>query len=134
MFTKPLQQFQYLLMEAVYASDVNFHIVAPNLSISATTWRPCELSHPAFLAEVSKALQAYYRYKGNSWLLIDEATPFDFGMQMAYRSVDENGVTQISEVEKEGCINDLWFQKRDESTLDQSTFFQNSIKTSQLHA
>ena len=98
-------------MEAVYASDVNVHIVAPNLRISAATWWPCEFSHPAFLAEVSKAFQAYYRYKGNSWLLIDEATPFDFGMQMAYRSVDENGVTQISEVEKEGRIDDLWFQK-----------------------
>ena len=79
---KPLQQFLYLVSEAAYAQNLYFHIVAPNLRISALTWRPCENSYPAFLAEISKAVQAYTGYQGNSQLLADDATAFDFGMQM----------------------------------------------------
>ena len=71
--------------------------MAPNLRISAISWRPCETSYPAFLAEVSKGLQAYTTYKGNSQLLNDEATEFDFGMQMAHMSLDENGIRQATD-------------------------------------
>ena len=45
-------------------------------------------------------------------------------MQIANRSIDDTGVTQISdptEAEKEGLIDNLWFAKRDESTLDEKT-------------
>ena len=55
---RALQQFLYLVLEAAYARDLHFYIVAPILRISVTTWRPCEASYPAFLAEVSKTIQA----------------------------------------------------------------------------
>ena len=45
-------------------------------------------------------------------------------MQMAHRSIEENGVTQISDppqVEKEGLIDNLWYEKKDESTFDEKT-------------
>ena len=121
---KPLQQFLYLVSEAAYAQNLYFHIVAPNLRISALTWRPCENSYPAFLAEISKAVQAYTGYQGNSQLLADDATAFDFGMQMAHRTFDENGVRQVkkpNEKEKSNMIDNGWFEKRDESTLDEKT-------------
>ena len=56
---RPLQQFLYLVLEAAYEKDLRFYIVAPNLKVRATTWRSCEASYPALLAEVSKTLQAY---------------------------------------------------------------------------
>ena len=71
---RALQQFLYLVLEASYGRDLQFYIVAPNLRINVTTWRPCEASYPAFLAERSKALQGYTGYRGNSQLLADEAT------------------------------------------------------------
>ena len=58
-----VQQFLYLVTEAAYARELSFYIVAPNLRINATTWGQCEASYPAFLAEVSKALQAYTGYR-----------------------------------------------------------------------
>ena len=54
---RALQQFLYLVLGAYYAWDLPFYIVAPNLRINVTTWRPCEASYPAFLGEISKALQ-----------------------------------------------------------------------------
>ena len=92
---RPIPQFLYLVLEAAYARDLNFYIVAPNLRVNVTTWRPYEASNPAFLAEVSKAPQAYTGYKGNSQLLVDEATAYDYGKQMAHRSLDEQGVRQV---------------------------------------
>ena len=101
---------------------MSFYIVVPNLRVSATTWGPCEVSYPAFLAEVSKALQAYTGYKGNTHLLIDEATAYDCGMQMAHRSLDEQGERQVNdpnEQERENLIDNLWYERRDDSTLDE---------------
>ena len=65
-FTKTHTTILVLVLKAAYARDLNFYIVAPNLRINVTTWRPCEASYPSYLAEVSKAL----RNKGNlnSWL------------------------------------------------------------------
>ena len=121
---RPIQQFLYLVLEAAYARDLNFYLVAPNLRISATTWRPCEASYLAFLEEVSKALQAYTGYKGNSEHLIDEATAYDYGMQMAHRSLDEMGVRQVlgpNGHERENLVDNLGYELRDESTLDGKT-------------
>ena len=93
---------------------------------------------PTVLAEVSKALQAYSGYKGNCQLLIDEATAFDFRMQIALRSIDENGVTQISdptEAEKEGIVDNLWYKKRDESTcgfLATDTQFDRNVEANHV--
>ena len=45
-------------------------------------------------------------------------------MQIANRSIDDTGVTQISdptEAEKDSLNDNLWFAKRDESTLDEKT-------------
>ena len=76
------------------------------------------------LAEISKDLQAYTGYEGYSQLLADEATAFDFEMQMAHRTFDKNGVRQVkepNEKEKTKSIDNLWFEKRDESTRDEKT-------------
>ena len=121
---RALQQFLYLVLEAAYARDLHFYIVAPNLRISVTTWRPCEASYPAFLAKVSKAIQAFTGYRGNSQLIVDEATAYDYGMQMSIRSLDENGVRKVlepNENERKHLIDVLWFERRDESTLDEKT-------------
>ena len=92
--------------------------------MSATTWRPGENSYSALLAEISKALQACTGYEGNSQLLADDATAFDFGMQMAHRTFDENGVRRVkepNEKERANMIDNGWFERRDESTLDERT-------------
>ena len=80
---KQLQQFLYLVTEAAHARGLRFFIIAPNLRKSAMTWRPCETSYSAFLAEISKAVQAHTGPQGNTQLLPDGATAFDFGMQIA---------------------------------------------------
>ena len=121
---KPLQQLLYLVSEASYSQNLSFYIIAPNLRVSATTWRPGENSYSAFLAEISKALQACTGYEGNFQLLADDATAFDFGMQMAHRSFDENGVRRVkepNEKERANMIDNGWFERRDESTLDERT-------------
>ena len=121
---RALQQFLYLVMEASYARDLHFYIVAPNLRINVTTWRPCEASYPAFFADISKAVQGNTGYEGNSQLLVDEATAYDYGMQMSIRSLDENGVRKVfdpNESERKHLIDNLWFERRDESTLDEKT-------------
>ena len=112
-------------MEAAYARQLHLYVVAPNLRINMTTWRPCEASYPVFLAEVSKALQAYTGFRGNSQLLIDEATAFDYGMQMGNRSLDQLGVRKVSdplERERTHLVDNLWYERRDESTLDEKTY------------
>ena len=91
---QPLQQLLYLLSEAAHAQNLHFYIVAPNLRVSAMTWPPCENSYSALLTEISMALQACTGYQGNSQLTADDATAFDYGMQMAQRTFDENGVRQ----------------------------------------
>ena len=45
---KPLQQLLYLVSEASYSQNLSFYIIAPNLRVSATTWRPGENSYSAF--------------------------------------------------------------------------------------
>ena len=117
-----LQKFLYLVLEASYARDLHSYIVAPNLRINVTTWRPCEASYPAFWADISKAIQGYTGYEGNSQLIVDEATAYDYGMQMSIRSLDENGVRKVfdpNESERKHLIDNLWFERRDESTLDE---------------
>ena len=121
---RALQQFLYLVLEASYARDLHFYIVAPNLRINVTTWCPCEASYPAFLADMAKAIQGYTGYEGNSQLIVDEATAYDYGMQMSIRSLDENGVRKVfdpNESERKHLIDNLWFERRDESTLDEKT-------------
>ena len=121
---RPLQQFLYLVTEAAYARELSCYKVAPILRINLATWRPCEASYPAFLAEVSKALQAYTGYQGNSQMLADEATAFDHGMEMARRSLDELGgrkVNDPNEKERDRLVDNLWFEYREESTLDEKT-------------
>ena len=120
----PLQQLLYLLSEAAHAQNLQFYIVAPNLRVSAMTWRPCENSYSALLAEISKVLQAYTGYQGNSQLTADDATAFDFGMQMAHRTFDNNGMPHNrdpNEHERANMIDNIWFEKRDGSTLDEKT-------------
>ena len=121
---RALQQFLYLVLETSYARDLHFYFVAPNLRINVTTSRPCEASYPAFLAEISKAVQGYTVYRGNSQLLVDEATAYDYGMQMSPRSLDENGVCQVNdpnEQERKHLVDNLWCERKDESSLDDKT-------------
>ena len=73
---------------------------------------------------MSKALLAYTGYKGNSLLLIDEDTAYDFGMQMAHKSMDEQGVRQIDdpiEEERNNLVDNLWYERRVEATGDEKT-------------
>ena len=45
-------------------------------------------------------------------------------MQMAHRSLDETGIRQVSDlapVQKENMLDILWYERRDESTLDEKT-------------
>ena len=112
------------MLEASYARDLHFYIVAPNLRINVTTWRPSEASYSAFLAERSKALQGYTGYQGNSQLIVDEATAYDYGMPMSIRSLDENGVRKVNdpnENERKHLVDNLWYEKRDESTINDKT-------------
>ena len=121
---RPIQQFLYLVLEAAYARDLNFYIVAPNLRINVTKWRPCEAPYPAYLTEVSNALHGYTGYKEISQLLVDEATAYDYGMQMSHRSLDDQGVGQVNdpnEKERKHLVKNLWYERRDESTLDEKT-------------
>ena len=122
---RALHPFLYLVLEASYPRGLHFNIVAPNLRINVTTWRPCEAPYPAFLAEMSKALEGYTGYRGNSQLLVDEATTYDYGMQMSSISLDENGVRQVNdpnEQERKHLVDNLWYEQRDESTLDDKTY------------
>ena len=65
------------------------------------TWRPREASYPAILAEISIAVQSYTGYRGNSQFLVDEATAYDYGMQMSSRSLNEKSVRQINDPNEE---------------------------------
>ena len=121
-----MQKFLYLVVGASDAKDLHFYIIAPNLRINATTWRPCEASFPVYIAEISEALQGYTGYAGNSQLLIDEATAYDYGMQMSCRSLDEQGVRKVNEhihneQKREHLVDNLWYELRDESTSDDKT-------------
>ena len=103
---------------------MHFYIVASNLRIKEAKWHPCEASYPAYLAETSKALQGYTGYAGNSQLLVDEATAYDYGMQMSCRSLNEQGLRQVNdpnEREREHLVDNLWYERRDGSTLDDKT-------------
>ena len=80
--------------------------------------------NPAFLAEVSKAVQGFTGNRGNSQLLVDEATAYDYEMQMSIRSLDENGIRKVNdpnENERKHLVDNLWYERRDESTLDDKT-------------
>ena len=121
---RAIQQFLYLVLKASYAKDLRVYIVAPNLRINEATWRTCEASYPACLAEISKALQGYTGYAGNSQLLVDEATAYEYGMQMSSRYLKEHGIRQENdpyETDREHLVDNLWYQRRDESTLDDKT-------------
>ena len=112
------------MLEASYARDLHFYIVGPNLRINEATWRPCEASYPAYLVEVSKALQGYTGYAENSQFLVDEATAYGYGMQMSCRSLNGQCVRQVNdpnEQEREHLVDNLWYERRDESTLDDKT-------------
>ena len=109
---------------SIFARDLHFYIVAPSLRINVTTWRPCEASYPAFLAEVSKAVQEYTGYRRNSQLMVDEATAYDYRMQLSIKSLDDNGVRKVNdpnENERKHLVVNLWYERRDESTLDDKT-------------
>ena len=70
------------------------------------------------------AVQGYTGYRRNSQLLVDEATAYDNGMQISSRSLDENGVRQVNypnEQERKHLVDILWYERRDESTLDDKT-------------
>ena len=54
-------------------------------------------------------------------MLVDEATAFDFEMQMANQSFDGIGVGDVSdstEAENENMLDNLWYERRD-GTLDE---------------
>ena len=119
------------MTEAAFAHGPCCHIVAPNVRVSATTWRSCETSFSAFLAEVSRALHTYTVYKENLPLLIDDVTAFDFVMQMAHQSFEEECVRKstISQmVEKEKMVDNQWYERRDKTLRYEKTHEANFHK------
>ena len=57
-------------------------------------------------------------------MVVDEATAFDFGMQMADRTWDENRVHQVSDqtpAVKEIMLDNLLYERIDDCTLDEKT-------------
>ena len=57
-------------------------------------------------------------------MVVDEATAFDYGMEMARRSLNERGdriVNDPNESERNNLVDNLWFERRDESTIDEKT-------------
>ena len=57
-------------------------------------------------------------------MLVNEATAFNFGMLMAHRCFDENGVRHVSDTtaaEEENMLDNIWYERRDDSTLDEKT-------------
>ena len=59
-----------------------------------------------------------------SQMLADEATAFDHGMEMARRTLDEQGGRRVNDPnkrERDRLVDNLWFEYRDESTLDGKT-------------
>ena len=83
----------------------------PQISVQvrdAAARRPIHFA--LFLPEKLKTLQADTGYKGNSRMLVDEYTAFDFGMQKVHISLGENGVRQDSDltpVEKGNMLDNL---------------------------
>ena len=70
-------------------------------------------------------------------MLADEARAFDYGMEMARRSLDEQGgrrVNDPNERERDRLVDNLWFEYRDELTLDEKThdpkFYKDRIRLS----
>ena len=62
-------------------------------------------------------------------MLADEATGFDHGMEMARRSLDEQSrVNDPNERERDRLVDNLWFEYRDESTLDEKTHYPKFYK------
>ena len=50
--------------------------------------------------------------------------PKDYGMQMSFRTLDDNGVRQVNdpnEQERKHLVDNLWYEQRDEATLDDKT-------------
>ena len=67
-------------------------------------------------------------------MLADEETAFDHGMEMGRRSLDQRGghrVNDPNERERDRLVDNLWFEYRDESTLDEKThdpkFYKNLV-------
>ena len=68
---------------------------------------------PGFIAEISKFLQAW-NTRGSMQLTFDDATAFDYGMEMAKETFDTRGnrkLREIIEEERDAMKSDIWFEK-----------------------
>ena len=70
---------------------------------------------------MSEALQAYTGYKGNSQPLIDEVTAHDSGIQITHRSQGTCQVNDPNELQRKNLVDNLWYERKDNSTLDEKT-------------
>ncbi|MEL6141197.1 MAG: SDR family NAD(P)-dependent oxidoreductase, partial [Bacteroidota bacterium] len=74
--------------------------------------RPCELSYPAVVADISKYCQTWF--EGNSALTVCDATCFDFGMEAAQETFGLDGRAILREPschERRSMIGNIWFEK-----------------------
>ena len=95
-----MQQFAYAISVVAYNKGTEFAIVGANIRIDKLSLRPCELSHPALIAEISKFLQAW-NTQGSMQLTFDDTTAIDYGMGMAKGTFDTTGNRKLREITDE---------------------------------
>ena len=104
-----LQQFAYAISVVAYNKGIEFAIVGANIRVDELSLQPCELSYPALIAEISKLLQAWTK-RGSMQLTFDDATAFDYGMEMAKKTFDTRGnrkLREITEEERDAMKSDI---------------------------
>ena len=77
-------------MEVCKARRIKFAICAPNLRVGARDLRPAALSYQAYIAAISRVVQAV-EHSGNSQLTIDDAIQYDHGTKMGRLNFDQQG-------------------------------------------
>ena len=96
-----LQQFAYAGTWVTSNRGIESVISSANLRIDRRTLRPCELSYPAMLAEMSKWLQLFDTAV-SAQLTFCDSIAFDHGMEMANEtfSIERYGFESLQKLNK----------------------------------
>ena len=89
---------------------LEFTLIGSNVRVDRDSLRPCELSYPAMIAEMSKFYQATTP-DGNTQFTPCDAIDFDFGMEMSRETFTAEGLRRIPEptaAERENSRGELW--------------------------
>ncbi|MEO1519123.1 MAG: hypothetical protein AAFV95_29425, partial [Bacteroidota bacterium] len=101
-----------LTIKTASARDLHLEVITATMRIDANSLRPCELSYPAVIADISKYCQTWF--EGNSALTVCDATCFDFGMEAAQETFGLDGKAILREPswhERKAMIGNIWFEK-----------------------